>query len=421
MERKPLVQRIAAHHHLVLWSIFLLAFCIRCYDLPAQPPTDDEVGAASAASNYLEHGLFGQVMWYHPPLRNIVIFCSGKIFGNYNVWGLRGGSLFFGSGAVLLLGYLAYALFRDRLTSYLAALFLCVDPLHITLSREAFQETTTSFFIVAGVLATVLGTKNRSLLLCYLSGALLGLASASKWNGLFPLAVSAAWYYAAPWYLEGMESRRKPLQRCITVLAAYGAVPVVFYSLTYLPWLLRGYSLEEFARFQVWLVKLQYYYKGTPYTEDILSHSAWQWFLWPVAWVDFVHHQGRPYLNIAFGNYLVWVLTLPALYFSLQEWRRARDTSLGLVITLFVVSYLPLLLTSRAIWVFIATPVIVFAFILTARMISILVDRGAISPKLLIVYLTAVVIVSVALYPLATFGALDHAFYRTLAEFYSPH
>jgi dolichyl-phosphate-mannose--protein O-mannosyl transferase len=416
-----MIKKLYQNHHVMLWLIFVVALLVRGYDLGGQPPTDDEVAAASAATNYQRTGLFGQVMWYHPPLRNIVIFVSGKIFGEYSAWGLRFGSLLFGSVAVLLLGYLAYGLFRDRLTSYLAALFLCVDPLHISLSREAFQETTSSFFIVAGVLAAYYAIRKENLLLCYVSGALFGIATASKWNGLFPWAVSAVSYYAAPWFLEGREHQRTPLSRLVAVLAAYGAVPVLFYVLIHLPWLLRGYSLTEFVRFQAWLLKLQYHYKGTPYTEDVLSHSAWQWFLWPVAWVDFVFHEGKAYLNIAIGNYLVWVLTLPSLYFSVREWLRERSFSLGFVIAAFVVSYLPLLLTTRAIWVFIATPVILFAFLLSARTISVLFDQGKIRLRALVVYLVAVVLLSTAMYPLGTFRALDYPLFKPLTELYTPH
>ncbi|TAN44942.1 MAG: phospholipid carrier-dependent glycosyltransferase [Nitrospirae bacterium] len=416
-----MIKNIYGNRHIVLWGIFLLALLVRCYGLSEQPPTDDEVGAASAATNYMSHGLFGQVMWYHPPLRNIVVFISGKIFGGYSAWGLRSGSIIFGSLAVLLLGYLVYGLFGKRLAAYLAAFFLCIDPLHISLSREAFQETTTSFFIVAGVLAAYHGIRKDNVFLAYLSGALFGIASASKWNGLFPWAVSAAAYYAAPWLLNGMEGRRKPFFRSLTVLSAYAAVPLICYIAVYVPWLLRGYSMEEFVKFQLWLVKHQYFYKGTPYTEDILSHSAYQWFLWPVAWVDFVFHQGKAYLNIAFGNYPVWVLTLPALYFAIREWFKSRSFELGYVILMFSASYLPLVFTTRAIWVFIATPVILFAFTLSAYAISALLDNKKISLKFLAIYLFLAVVFSAVMYPMATFGALEYSWMKPIAEIYSPH
>jgi 4-amino-4-deoxy-L-arabinose transferase-like glycosyltransferase len=416
-----MIRKMMSNHHAVLLLIFVAGFILRIYGISLQPPTDDEVGAASAAVNYLEHGLFGQVMWYHPPLRNIVVFISGKVFGGFSAWGLRGGSLLLGSFSVPLLGYLVYGLFGRRSAAYLAAFFLCIDPLHISLSREAFQETTTTFFIVAGVLSSYYGLRRDSFILCCISGALFGLASASKWNGLFPWAVSAAAYYLAPWMLEEMKERRRPFSRLLTVLSAYVAVPFVLYTAVYIPWMMRGYSFPELLSLQMWLVKHQYYWKGTPYTEDILSHRAYQWFLWPVAWVDFVFHQGRSYLNIAVGNYLVWVLTLPSLYYAVREWLRNKSYELGYVIIVFTASYLPLILTTRSIWVFIATPVLLFAFTLSSYAVSSLMERKVIGYRTVAAYLFAAVILSSLLYPMATFRALEYEWMKPVAELYSPH
>ncbi|MDH4161415.1 MAG: phospholipid carrier-dependent glycosyltransferase [Nitrospirota bacterium] len=416
-----MMRRLWGNHHAVLWGIFALALFVRAYGLPAQPPTDDEVGTASAALNYVTSGLFGQVMWYHPPLRNIVILTAGKLFGGYSAWGLRGGSLLFGSAAVLLLGYLVHGLFGKRTAAYIAAFFLAVDPLHIYLSRVAFQETTTSFFIVAGTLASLHAIRKDNVLLCYLSGALYGIASASKWNGLFPWAVSAASYLLYPWLCRDRAEQRQPGKRLLTAFSAYLVVPVAIYTALYLPWLQRGYSLGDFAGLQAWLVKHQYFWKGTPYTEDILSHRAYQWFLWPVAWVDFVFHQGKAYLSIAMGNLLAWVLTLPALFFAVREWLRSRTFELGYVLAIFFASYLPLLLTTRSIWVFIATPLLVFAFTLSSYAVDALLERRALSARTVIVYLAFVLALSAIMYPMSTFQALDHAWMKPLAEFYTPH
>jgi dolichyl-phosphate-mannose--protein O-mannosyl transferase len=410
-----------SNHHAVLAGIFTLALLIRGAGLDAQPPTDDEVGSASAAFNYAQNGLFGQVMWYHPPLRNLVIFASGKLFGGYTAWGLRGGSILFGSAAVLLLGYLVYGLFRSRTAAYLAAFFLCIDPLHIYLSRMAYQETTTTFFVVAGTLATLYAMRKESILLCYLSGILYSVASASKWNGLFPWAVSAVAYCIYPWLSEERKEQRRLAQRLLTVLAAYFVVPVAVYTAVYAPWLLRGYSFWDLAGLQAWLVTYQYHWKGTPYTEEVLSHSAYQWFLWPVAWVDFVFHQGKEYVSIAAGNYLTWVLTLPSFYIAAKEWMARKTFELGYVLAVFILSYLPLLLTARSIWVFIATPLLVFAFTLSSYTIATANGRGVIPTRTILAYLMLAVGLSAVMYPMATFKVLDLAWLKPLADFYSPH
>ena len=412
---------LLSNHHIVLWGIFLVGLILRGYGLSSQPPLDDEAAAASAAYNYLEHGLFGQVMWYHPPLRNFVIFVSGKLFGGYTAWGLRGGSVLLGSLSVPLLGYLAFSLFRKEAIAYLAAFFLCIDPLHIALSREAFQETTTAFFIIAGVLAALYGSRKDNIPAVYLSGLFFGLATASKWHGLFPWAACAFVYLFAPRLISSYSGERRFSHRLLTTFAAFVAIPAVVYVVAYLPWLLRGYSLSEFADLQAWLVKRQYFHEPPTYAGQFLQHRAYQWFIMPTAWIDFVFHEGRPYIGIAMGNFLVWVMTLPALYFSVKRFMKEREFEAGFAIGLFVISYLPLVFTSRGIWVFSAPAVIPFAFILTAFMINAFLMSGRLSFKLLCTYLAVVLLLSALMYPMAIFRTLEYPYLKSLSDLYSPH
>lgn len=416
-----MITRILSNHHLVLWMIFVLGFAARGYGLSVQPPLNDEAAAASAASNYLDTGLFGQVMWYHPPLRNIVIYFSGELFGGYSAWGLRFGSILFGSLTVPALGYLAYSLFRNKAISYLAAFFLCIDPLHISLSREAVQETTTSFFLVAGVMAAYHGIRRDSVLSCYVSGALFGFSAASKWHALFPWTVSVLAFLFAPQLIDGYEGERNFLRRLLTALSAFLAIPVMLYITAYLPWLHRGNSLHEFFDLQQWLVTRQYIHKASEYTETYLPKGAYLWFLWPTQWPDFVFHQGKAYLNIAMGNFLVWVLTLPSLVVSIRSWLSEKGFELGYLIALFLCSYLPLVLTTRGIWAFNSLAVIPFAFLLSAVAMTRLVAGNNRSRNLAALYLLMAVTVSALLYPAATMRALEYSYLKPLADLYSPH
>ena len=416
-----MIKKTISNHHIVLFAIFMCAFIIRAYGLSAQPPTDDEAAAASAASNYLKTGILGQVMWYHPPLRNIVIFVSGKIFGGYSAWGLRFGSVLFGSLTVLLLGYLSFSLFRKKLISYLAAFFLCIDPLHISFSRQAFQEAMTPFFIIAGVFAAYHGIRKDNVFYCYLSGVFFGLASSSKWHGLFPWAASAAAYLFAPYLIKEYEGEKSIFARFLNMLSAYAVLPIVIYVAVYIPWLNRGYSIREFIDFQQWLVTRQYFHQASEYAEKFVPKGAYLWFVWPTAWADFVFHQGKAYLNIAMGNFLVWILTLPSLYFCIRNWFRNKSFESGYILVLFLISYLPLVMTTRGIWVFNSLAVIPFAFILSAYAISGLVDDRKVSMRTLVIYIGIIALVSGLMYPLSTMKALEYSYIRPLTEAYSPH
>lgn len=415
-----MIKKLFSNHHIVIWSIFILALILRGYGLSEQPPLDDEAAAASAASNYMNTGIFGQVMWYHPQLRNIIVFLSGKLFGGYTAWGLRFGSILCGSLTVLLLGYLTFSLFKKNLISCLAAFFLCIDPIHISASREAFQEPITMFFVVAGALSAYHAIKGDNIVLLYISGIFFGAAVSSKWHGLFPLAVSAVAYISAPWMIKSYAGERNICRRCLNAAGACAAVPVIIYVAIYIPWLYRGYSIPEFFNFQLWLIKHQYYYSGTLYDETMMPHRAYEWFLWPVAWVDFVSHQGKPYLNIAMGNFLIWGLTLPSLYFSVKSWIKDKSFNLGYILALFMAAYLPLLLTTRSVWVYLP-PVVQFAFIFIAYTISSMIESGRVTKKALAIYVSLVILLSAVMYPMSTFRALEYSYIKPLAEMYSPH
>ena len=421
MAGETLMRRLVSNYHIWLWLLFVVALLLRAWDLGSQPPLDDEVLAAFSADNYVNHGILGQVMWYHPPLRNWVLYITSSIFGGYSVWGLRFGNVFLGSLSIPLLGYCAHALFGRLRVSLLAAFFLALDPLHIALSREAFQESMTPCFILGGVLAAIYALKVRGWWWHYGAGLLFGLASASKWHGLFPWSLAAATYLVSPLWVVAAERRESFPARALTAVAAYGALPVTVYIAVWFPWILHGHSLADFLDFQRFLVIRQYHHVAT---EDVMKHvpgRAYQWFIRPVPWNDFVFFQGKAYLNIAMGNFLVWCLTLPSLYIMCRDWLRKREFGAGFAVALFLVSYLPLVLTTRGVWVFSAPAVIPFAFMISAYAIDTLMERGVIAIRMVGWYLAAVVVVTSLMYPMSTFHALDFGYAKWIAEFYNPH
>lgn len=420
MAGKGMMRGLRGNYHLWLWLLFVVALLVRGWGLGGQPPLDDEVAAALSADNYIRHGILGQVMWYHPPLRNWVLYASGSLFGGYSAWGLRFGPVLLGSLSIPLLGYCAHLLFGRVRITLLAAFFLALDPLHVGLSREALQEAMTPCFILAGVLASIHAFKGRGWWWHYVAGLSFGLAAASKWHGLFPWALVAAVYLLSP-VRFGFLCREPLRERIVTVIAAYGALPIAIYIAAWFPWLHNGHTLSEFFDFQRFLVLRQYHHEGPEAAVRFVPHRAWHWFIWPVPWNDFVSYQGKAYLNVAMGNFLVWFLTLPALYVNFREWLCKREFATGFSIGLFLVSYLPLVLTTRDVWVFSAPAVIPFAFILSSFAIQTLLEKGTITHVLVWWYIVAVIAVSSLMYPMVTMRTLEFGYTKAIAEFYNPH
>jgi len=405
--------------HLLFWCAFGAALLLRAWGIASQPPLDDEVEAAYSALNYIAWGDLGQVMWYHPPLRNLVLLATGKLFGGFTAWGLRAGSLVLGALSVPLLGYTAYALLGDLFAAACAAWFLALDPLHILLSREAFQEAMTPCLILLGTLAGLASLRGR-VGAAYLAGALFGLASAAKWHGLFPWALFGTLFLFASGGGPG-NGKRDRAGRLLHALAAYGALPLAIYGLVWLPWIQKGYGLGEFLAFQKWLVIRQYHHPGQSYANTFLVHRAWTWFVKPVAWVDFVFDGSRPHLGVGVGNMFTWFLTLPAAGWALLRALRRRDRGLALLLALFAVSYLPLVLTRRGVWVFSAPAVIIFAFPLGGWLLSRLAARGRRAAAWVGGYLALAALVAGIFYPMASFRTLDYDYLKPVSLAYSPH
>ena len=85
---------------------------------------------------------------------------------------------------VLIVFLLGRNLYDDRV-GILAALYLCIDPVHWVCSEKIWMETTMSFFMLSAILLFVLGQKQKFYL--SLSGLSIGLAMLVKYPGILPL------------------------------------------------------------------------------------------------------------------------------------------------------------------------------------------------------------------------------------------
>ena len=398
---------------IALVFVTLLAALLRLYEIAEQPPISDETMSAFTAENYVEHGLFGPIMPFHPNLRNIILFVSMKAFGT-GVLGLRGPSLLMGILSVPLLGLLVAKLTRDRTAATLAAFFLAVDPVHITFSRQAIQEVHTTFFILLGTVFFVAAFDERRRLHTVtwlpLAGIAFGLSLASKWHGVFPLAVCLGLVVAsvvAEWKWS----------RAILAVSSLTLVPVTVYLLTYIPWFRRGHGLAEWLPMQLALYDEMVLHAGY-LTSSQLDSRPWHWFIKPLmGYGNFTQIGDHPYVTLAVSNPLVWLLVLPASIYLLRSDR--DNAGVNVLQLLFWGSYLPLALASRPIWLLSSVAVMPFAFGLVGRLLGLAVPRS--QRGWLLLYLGLVVVVSLLLYPMAIGRGWDFAYLRPFVARFNPH
>jgi dolichyl-phosphate-mannose--protein O-mannosyl transferase len=391
----------------MLLAIAVLGAFFRLYGIGDQPPISDEVQVAFSAENYMEQGQFGPTMPYHPNLRNILVYASAKVLGT-GVLGLRGWSLLFGVLSIPVLGLLLYRVTSNVAASGLAAFFLAVDPVHITFSRQAIQEVHTAFFFLAGALLAVTGAKARRPWLLAPAGLLFGLGAASKAHALFPLLVCLGYVL----YLYFKE--RRPWRDIVFAALSLTVLPFTVYFLTYAPWFTRGYGLWDWVFMQKSLFQYMATHRGNP-MDSMIDITPVLWFIKPfMGYGNFTHFEGKPFVTVAMGNPLVWMLVIPSTVYVIY---RKEVEGRGLLLALFLVAYLPLAIATRPIWVISSIAVAPFAYGIVGLAVSRVIKNG----KVLAAYLVLVLLASAMLYPMSVGKAWDYGYLRPLVERLNPH
>ncbi len=395
----------------LLLLITLLGICLRVYGVFGQPLLEDETLMASTARNYMERGHFVPSMPHHPNLRNILVFLSMNTFGE-NGLGVRFFSLLFGILSVPLLGLLLYRLTSNVTASSLAAFFLAVDPVHILYSRHAIQEVHTAFFFLAGTLLFVhAATRNDRWWLLPASGVFFGFGLASKAHAAFPLLVCLVSVF-----LSAKELRKKEFR--ILAVVSLTVLPLTVFMLTDAAWFSRGYDLADWLFMRKTLIGPMTAKFTPPTTEINVDTLAWQWFLVPfLGYHEFSYGSGKPVLFVAMGNPLVWMLVLPAAFYILYRWRSIQGALF--MQALFWLSYLPLVVAPRRIFLLSSIAVTPFAYGLVGLAVSHAATRWG--KKIVYVYLGAVLAISLLLYPLTLGQGWNYQYLRPMVERFNPH
>lgn len=405
-----------------LAAVTALAAVLRWQGVGEQPPLLDEANTALTAMGYVGGGQTLPTMPHHPNLRNLLVFASLRLLGTGSV-GLRFFSLLLGTLSVPLVGLVVRAITRRPVAAGLAAFLLAVDPLHIAFSRQAIQEAHVVFFVLLGtwIVLVVLGRLEplergatvalADSVLLLLAGVVFGLAIASKYQAVFPLAVCLALVAA-----RAMRLRDGGL--AALVAASFVAVPVTVLALTDAPWFARGYDLADWAFMRSAVFeRMSAKYVPTA-TELNPDRAAWGWFLEPLpGYASFSTAEGKPFVVVGTSNPPVWLLVLPSAFLAAAR-RSLRGRTLPLQ-ALFWATYLPFVATGRPIFFLTALAVAPFAFGLVAAALEEIVP--ATRRRFLYGYGGAVLAASLLLRPLATGRALDHGYTSALVRRFDPH
>ena len=134
--------------------------------------------AASLITNGVELNEQGAAEFVvHPPLGKWLIGIGIRLFGN-NEFGWRIIAAIVGSASVLLIYLIVQRLFGSLFLSNIAAALFALDGLHLVMSRVALLDIFLMFLIL---LSFYLILRDN----LWLSGVIIGLASATKWSAVF--------------------------------------------------------------------------------------------------------------------------------------------------------------------------------------------------------------------------------------------
>lgn len=324
----------------------------------------------------------------HPPFGKILIAAGEGVFG-LTPFGWRFAVAVAGSLAVLLLARIARRMTRSTLLGCAAGLLLSLDGLEFVLSRTALLDIFVMFWVLAAFGCLVIDRDHARARLAagagaptsgrgpglgvrwwrVLAGVCLGLACASKWDGIWYLIAFAglcvAWDIgarrAAGFQLFGLGA----LVDGAWVLLSMAVIPVAVYLATWSGWFASSigwdrnyaakhgvhtpvvsalYSLLEYHR-QMWTFHINLH------THHPYQSQPWTWLLMsrPVAFFYASPEAGRSGCQVAhcsqailaIGTPMIWWASIAALTVCVIWWLTQRDWRAGAILLGVAAGWLP--------------------------------------------------------------------------------
>ena len=310
----------------------------------------DEVYYVDGARDYLKYGVevtgVDPEFVVHPPVGKWLIALGIKIFGD-NEFGWRFMGALLGSVMVLLIALIAQRLFRNSVLTISASALLAMDGLALVHSRTALLDIYLSFFVLLATYFFVMRWH-------WWAGVALGLAVATKWSGLYFLALFAAIaLYRAFTHHTGRELIRPTLKTALQ----YALLPISIYLSSWSGWFLssRGWARDHSAN--VITSFLHYHSQMLGFHTGLVEKHSYQANPW--SWIV----MGRPtsfyYQSpkgcgadncaqevLALGTPFLWWLGAIAVAVVIGFWansfvQKRYEPSLNIIIAGLTAGYLP--------------------------------------------------------------------------------
>ena len=310
----------------------------------------DEVYYVDGARDYLKYGVevtgADPEFVVHPPVGKWLIALGIKLFGD-NEFGWRFMGAFLGSVMVILIALIAQRLFRNAFLTISASALIAMDGLALVQSRTALLDIYLSFFILLATYFFVMRWH-------WWAGLALGLAIATKWSGLYFLALFAV---IALYRTFNHHTGRELIRPTLKTFLQYAFLPISIYFTSWTGWFVsnrgwaRDYSSNVIASFLHYHSQMLGFHTGLV-EKHSYEANPWSWIV-----------MGRPtsfyYQSpkncgadncaqevLALGTPFLWWLGAIALAVVFGFWIRSfaqkrYEPSLNIIIAGIAAGYLP--------------------------------------------------------------------------------
>ena len=383
--------------------------------------------------------------WLHPPLGKLFMAASIKLFAKPYIpeskaapvdgrtafaWRFPG--VIFASLTVYLLIIFGRRMFDNFWIGAVAGLFYALDGLSFVQSRTGMNDIFITYFVVLTfyrLYVFIVEYPKKNLRNLLLLGLAAGLAAATKWTGFY--AVAIVFVAAVAFVLK----KRDSVQRFVQAMCILAFLPAVIYVLSYGQWWLQGHTWKQFVELhqQIWWyqtgLKATHGYQSTALTWPLLIRPVWFY----VKYQD-VYTNGQKELYIGniytMGHPLIWwaglvgivylswtVIKKHAVLIILRVSGASRELSIKkfiqgmfstgsnhnlpllIILTGYFGMFLPWALSPRIMFLYHYLPSIPFLCLALAYGLFQLKKRGRWGGRVVVVYLSLVVLLFVYFYP----------------------
>jgi len=324
--------------------------------------------------------------WTHPPLGKVIQLWSIRLFGMTPfAWRLPG--VLAGIFTLPLLYGLAKALFKDVFWATFSTTIFAFDFMHFVQSRLATLDTYMTFFILGMFYFMYLYSrldlldkqnfKQASFFLA-LSGIFTGLAISTKWNGFYA-GLGIFLLFLFTWLSYVIKVKKCPHLKAVFYQRLWktGAwcllwfifVPLVIYTLSYIPFERTGYLYPELSFFGGIIQNqrdMWHFHTRLSATHPFGSYW-WEWIInWrPMFYFANTLPNGLVQGISSFGNPLVWWGGIPALGYTVYRGLKRDKIALFLLMG-YLVFLLPWLIFARVAFIYYYYPNVIFLVLMIA-------------------------------------------------------